>query len=401
MQLQALKKKAISYFGKGDIDACLELLAQYLNPSGKVFGELIQLSARYKRTSADDYRGVVSRANASLEYNRISQGLLALVNQLEQNDLGNGGNLEDPLEQIARDLRVEIPLTPLYLVNCDRRQPVRAFWQAFNDSMEQGQRFRFYFLPCCPSQQPESFAERIVHELLELELDSEFNAMDFRRRPGADERLLIEPLPVGLNLEGCKKAFKKYFAERFSLANSATSFEDYLRTGLPSLPWQYVAAAFKITDDEWNDTIMRPYLQWLMSTLRDTGPNVPNFLLFFIVTIKNAHRGDRQLGEAAREAQEGINALVAARSEVSGIATTPAPKDAISIQPLPPVPDVDLENWLEKLGNVSMAEKQEVIQSLVALLKDDEATLYQERQEFNMERIEGFQEKVYQAHKNK
>lgn len=401
MTLIELKENAAALIAKSNFEEAFKLLFGSLDAGRSLFQNLIQQSGRHSRTLQDDLGGVISRENANLEYNQIRQALLHLVNQLEEKDLGSGGSREDPLAIVAKDLPVDFPLTPLYLVNCDRRDPLRLFWSVFNDSVEQSRRFQFYFLPCCPSQQPEGFAERIVNELLENELDGEYGAMDYRRRPASgEERLLIEPLPLGNNLEGSKKKFKKYFADRFGLANSDLAFEEYLRTGLPALPWEYVVTAFKIIDEDWDDARLRPYLEWLMATFSATGPDIPNFLFFFIVTIKHAHR-EGHAAAAAQEAMAGVKALVAARGKDRQEGQAAAPGDATLIEPLPPVAATDLEKWMDRLGDVREDQKQGVIKILASRLKGDEASWYSDRKEFNMERIEDFQEKVYQAHKNK
>ena len=389
MTLRELKKEAQALIGKSDFAAVFDLLSRQLNPECDVFSELVQQSSRYNRVLNDDHTGVVSRENALLEYNQISKALLHLLERLREQDLGQGGVLEDPLDAMVRQLTVEVPVTPLYRVNCDRRKPLRSFWQAFDEKIGQKFRFQFYFLPCDPAQQPEGFADRIVHELLEKELQDETGTLDFPRKAQREERLHVEPLPLGRNAESSKQAFKKYFSGRFGLDKSATPFEDYLRSGLPALPWKYVVTAFKMTDEEWDDSVLGPYLQWMMATFSQTGPDVPTFLFFFVVSVKNAHRGER-LGEAAREAMDGIRSLVEGRTR----------GDATLIEPLPPVPATDLETWMEKLGDNSTDQKEEVVQALAARLKGEEEAHYRQCREFNMERIEDFQERVYHAHKH-
>lgn len=399
MTLRELKTNVQAHIGKSDLGAVFDLLSGQLDPSGAPFQDLIQLSSRYHRTLNDDHNGVTAREAANLEYSRIAQALLHLVGGLAEKDLGQGGALTDPLDEAARQLRVDHPVTPLYLVNCDRRKPVRSFWQAFDGKLEQKLRFQFYFLPCDAAQQPEGFAERIVHELLEKELDGASGTLDYRRRAQQEERLRVELLPLDRNPEKSKQAFKKYFAERFALANSEVAFEDYLRTGLPKLPWTYVVTAFKVTEDQWDDDILKPYLEWMMATFSGTGPDVPTFLFFFVVTVKYAHRGER-LGEAAREALDGLRALVEARAQ-SAAAAGQSQSDATLIPPLPPVDTDDLEHWMERLGDNSTDQKDNVIRLIAERLKGEEEAVYRQGRQFNMERIEDFQERVYHAHKHK
>jgi hypothetical protein len=97
----------------------------------------------------------------------------------------------------------------------------------------------------------------------------------------------------------------------------------------------------------------------------------------------------------------GIKALVATRGREGEEGTAPAAQDAALIEPLPPVAASDLETWMDRLGDIREDQKQRVIEMLVSRLRGDEASWYADRQEFNMERIEDFQEKVYHAHKHK
>ena len=387
MTLRELKESANTLIGKSDFEGVFELLSKRLDPMRPAFIDLIQLSSRYNRVFKDDMNGVVSRENAGLEYNQILQALVQLVRKLVEDDLGAGGDLDDPLDIEARKLQVEIPITPLLLVNCNRRKPIRFFWRAFSLYLERERRFQFYFLPSCPSQEPEGFAERTIQELLEKELDKATQSFDFRCR--ADERLMVETLPIGLNLSGSQKAFKTYFAERFGLANSGATFEEYLRTGLPKLPWQYVATTFKITASDWDDELLPAYISWIMDTFANTGPDIPAFIFFFVITVKNAHREDTLRGDL-RDALKSVRQLAEAR-----------PEEATLIEPLPPVPADDLEEWLDKLGDVSTDQKRTIIDLIAARLKDEEEAWFRQTREFNMERIEDFQKKVYHNHKHK
>jgi len=389
MTLRELKESANALIGKSNFEGVFDLLSKRLDSARRVFNDLIQLSSRYNRVFKDDMNAVVLREQANLEYNQIAQALAQLVRQFVEEDLGRGGDLEDPLDAEARRLSVSIHVTPLFLVNCDRRKPIRTFWRAFSAYTAQKRHFHFYFLPSCPSQEPESFAERTIQELLEKELDKATETFDFPRRDEADERLRVEPLPIGLNLTGSQKNFKTYFAKRVGLKNFDTTFEDYLRTGLPKLPWQYMATAFKITASEWDEEFLPLYIEWIMDTFNQTGPNIPTFIFFFVVAVKNAHREDTLRGDYL-DAIRSVRALVEARTD-----------DATLIEPLPPVSADDLEEWLEKLGDVSTDQKQTIIDLIAARLKGEEAIWFRQTREFNMERIEDFQKKVYHNHKHK
>lgn len=387
MTLSELKNKCLSLIAKNDFEEVLDFLCKNLNPERKAFSTLLSLSSRYNRVLEDEMTGVISFDNATLEKNKVAAGLVKLINDLKSEDLGQGGSLTDPLDELAAQLPVDFPLTPLFLVNCDRRDPVRTFWKQFKDYQEHNRRFQFYFLPSCPTQEPDGFAERTVYELLEKIADNERQAIDFQEN--ADNRLIIEPLPFSdSGAEASIKEFRKYFAQRFGLANSEEDFYHYVQTGLPKLAFNYVATAFKVTADEWDQENMGPYFEWLISTFRDTGPNIPTFLFYIVVIVKNAHAPEK-LRRDVREALDGAQEIVKSH-----------PEQATCIEPLPPVHADYLEDWIEKLGNAGSGLKNRIKEEIAGRLDEEELQHYRKTEELNMEPIADFQRRVYNHHKN-
>jgi hypothetical protein len=388
--LSELKKEALKLIGENHIKEAFELLSGALNPDNQPFKDLILHSFKYRQTSQSELKDVISREEVIREKGKVVVALLELINQLKETDLGSGGSLNDPLEDAARKLPVDKILTPLYRVNCDRKKPNRDFWRSFDSGLDQQQHFQFYFLTSCPSQQPEGFIERTVQEILEKDLEGEAGAIDFRRNPGKDNLLLIEDFPASRRLETSKNAFKKYFTERFHLADA--NFDDYIRTGLPKLPFKYVATAFRIISEDWDEEITPEYITWMMDVFSQTGPNIPTFLFFFIIKVKNAHLGSHMRGSD----KEVLKNILTFKESLQN------KQDATFIEPLTPVPAEDLETWLERLGaDITNQQKRDIINLLAGRLRDEEKAAYDSRREINMEHIEDFQKLVYTFHKNK
>lgn len=386
MTLFELKDQCNALLGKSDFEGVFNLLGKWLNPARDVFNKkVVLLKGGHSRTLEDEMLGLITYDEAQVKYTRLTASLRQLVADLEHDDLGNGGALVDQLDKIVADLPVDKALTPMYLVNCDRRKPTRIFWSAFDQFQEDNRHFQYYFILACPTQEPEGFSERAVYEVLEKELQDDKQSIHFRQRAG--ERVLVDQLPLGHNLITSQKAFKKYFSERFELAHSETAFEEYLATGLPKLPWQYVATVFKITASDWDEALIGPYLHWLMDTFSHTGPNIPTFLFFFVITAKNAHK-EAALSRDNRETVEDLRRFAAANDN-----------QVVLIEPLPPVHVDDLEDWLENLGDVSDITKRRIIDLLADRLDAEERSQYLSEQSFNMERIEELQEKIYRYHK--
>lgn len=280
-----------------------------------------------------------------------------------------------------RGLRVDIPLMPLYLVNCDRRQFLRFFRRCFGRWQEAPCRFHFYYILACPTQEPEGFAERLVYELADQYADSHLHSVNYRICDG-DGRVRIEPLPLGLTASDAKEGFRKYFAERFSLGSA--SFEEYLRTGLPRLRWEFVATALSVTAGDWHPEVVEDYLQWLMDAFSEAEGQTPTFLFFFVIWLKNAHLPEK-IRNAGREALESVQQLVERNAARAAL-----------ISPLPPVPADDLEEWLEKLGGADQVQKDNIINAIAAGLQGDELARFQSPEKLlDMERIENLQERVW------
>lgn len=379
MTLAELRKKGLELLSGSDLPGVFSLLARRLKPGSEFFKTLIILNSRHKALFDKEMRGVISHDDATLEHNKIIHSLTEILNGLKLEDMGDGGSLDDPLDELARELPVDIPLSPMHLVNCDRRTPFRNFRRTFGEYLEHNQHFQFYFLPSCPTQEPEGFSERTVYYLLERELENEKQAIDYKEMAGG--RLLIEPLPKD------SKKFREYFAQRFKLENSDQSFENFLQTGLPKLHWKYVATAFKVTADKWEPDLMEPYFHWLIDTFHDTRPDIPVFLFFIVVIVKNAHQ-EEKVRRDDREALDSVRAIVEAY-----------PGQATLIEPLLPVHSVDLEYWIDDLGNANTTLKDRIKEQIANQLNEEELAHYRASSEFNMERIAGFQEKVYNQHR--
>ena len=162
--------------------------------------------------------------------------------------------LSDKIER----LDIDTEIGEIHLVNCNREKVRNRFWDAFDEFLDQENPFQFYYLLACPSQQPTSFGERMIYELIDEELDGELSAISYVNRTDSS-RVRIEDLPIGRNLRNSQKDFKKYFTRRFGID---TSFEDYLQTGLPKLEkkYEYIVTVFDINASKWNNELMQEYM---------------------------------------------------------------------------------------------------------------------------------------------
>lgn len=284
------------------------------------------------------------------------------------------------LEEKIKSITIDAEIGEIHLVNCNREKVRDRFWNKFDENLDRQNPFQFYFLVACPSQQPDSFSERMIYELIDEELDGEFSAINYRNRPDSN-RVKIDDLPLGRNLRNCQKDFKKYFTKRFGME---APFEDYLQTGLPKLDqqYEYVVTVFDLNASKWNTELMKEYLQWIIDSFSKASKDVPQFLFFFAFFVKNAH-GENLSGKEL-EALEGIQAIVNQNSEKCSLLTQ-----------LLPVPTDLLEDWIRDLGEGNQSKIEDVIKSIVMGLPEEKQQRFRDTQILDMTDIERFQAIVY------
>ncbi|MCO6474975.1 MAG: hypothetical protein J5I94_00070 [Phaeodactylibacter sp.] len=265
----------------------------------------------------------------------------------------------------------------LHLVNVDRKDMRGKFWDAFDEKEEKKQEFQYYFISACPSQMPPSFAERMVYELLLEELDGDSDALHIITHEDTG-RLRIQDLPVGRNTRKCQQRFKEYVQERFRFADTQ-SFDTFIETGVPKLPYDYVAVAFEIHERNWED-FLPEYLQWMIDTFRCPHHDVPVFLFFFVVYIEKQHEG--RLMPAQKALLDALQGL-SQRNETT------------LLTPLLPVEEGDLRAWLMDLGERNPNKVQEVMDVFLSGLREEDQRLYQDKKLLNMKDIEELQAAVY------
>lgn len=364
-----------------------EDISTQLNPERAVFDQIILLNSRFLSTYGEVMGGRMPTQEAEIEYNKIRLALLELFTQLKADDLGSGGSLEDPLDELIRRLAIRQPLTPLQIVNCDRKKVQRSFLRSFRNWDEQRSSCQFYFALGCPTQEPEGFAERMVFEIMEARLKDHSDSINYPRRVDG-ERLLIPALPLGIDLNDCQDNFCRYVAERFHLSPT-TSFQDFLENQLPDRKEHYIALPFSILAGDWDPDVMEEYLPWIMDSFSKTEAQGPTSIFIFIIKLKNAHRPEKIRYE--REVKESIEEIIEKYQEKVGF-----------LYPFPEVPLYYLEEWFERIAEVRQDQITEILDLMKKRLSDTELALFEtEDQLLNMERIEYLQERIWNIHRNK
>ncbi len=289
------------------------------------------------------------------------------------------------LEQRIRELTIDVGTNvgELFLVNVDRLPPRNIFWDAFDENLERKNPFQFYFVLACPTQQPNSFAERMIYELVIEELEEEMDAINYVRQQES-RRVKVEDLPLGRNLRNSQREFKKYFARRFGLTDSETMFEDYIKTGLPKLEYQYVATVFDLNASKWDESFMNDYLQWIVDTFSNTHDAVPTFLFFFAIFLRDAHVNPLPPGE--KKIVDSIQGVINRNEQKCSL-----------INQLTPVETGLVADWIRDLGEQNESKIEDLVKLIIAGLPEDKKAKFEKSNLLDMSDIERFQEIIYKV----
>lgn len=294
-------------------------------------------------------------------------------------------NLQTPQGQVEigkkiENLRLQGPMGNYQLVNINREKSKDNWWNAYDEKVSKNDFFQFYFLAACPTQMPPSFAERMIYELINEELEDSPDAIHFETIPNTG-RVAIRELPMKRNLHKTKEEFKKYFCQRFDFQDADFDFQKFIKEGIPRLNYQYVASVFKISSLKWKDFIAE-FFEWIVETFRDEYEDLPTFLFFFVVSVENAH-----LPNSLAEKEKKII------SELKRITAENA--NSTFFNPLNPVNVDDIKLWFSELGEENPDKVTDIVNSVVQGLEPTKQNQYEKKELVDMSTIEVLQELVF------
>lgn len=264
-------------------------------------------------------------------------------------------------------------------VNCDRREHLSEFWQAYERLIDL-QRYQVYLLTACDTQMPQLLAERLLYELMHEELDDDQAAVFYR---SDDEgRLLIDDLPLKRNLRKSQQAFESYIARQFDLKGSR-DLVSFLAGEVINYEYNYIVLAFSDRGSQWKSCDFIPdYYRWIIQQFQQIARGGPQFLLLFSHFAREIHLP----GGLGSQNQRLVSDFDQLEQE-----------EAIArhINRLPPVPADDLFDWLRSVGIARNTDMQTVIDLLVRGLSPEERKRYDHTKVLDMDEIDPLQDIVY------
>lgn len=368
MPTENLKDQLKRFIGEDNMEGVFAALRSCFPSESMENKAVIIQTSQFKRIQDETLMGLMTDETFNVEKNRIRTILLTLIDRLPEVDFEND---LDFLEM--SDIGV------ISLVNCDRISPFNTFKSFFKK--HQKLPFQFYFIIGCPHQEPDSFAERLIYEVIEDVLVGEESAIDFMRGKeliqGIEvERVDIPLLPMGMDAEKSQLKFKKEFGKRLARFNMTdVSLEDFVSAKAAQLPYNYFTFIYQIEADDWDDTTAT-YLQWIIETFRKNNVHQPTFLFYFVINMENAHV------QLRTEVMEEVQKIL-----------TPNDDACTVIDQLMPVQPDDISRWIRSYGERSQAKIDAVVKkfsnslALQGKMKDGST--------IDMTDMEQFQEKIY------
>jgi len=376
------KDNIVSLISKGKLEEAIALWLQSPGVDDALRSDLLLYSARLAEIANARNQGRIDFKEEMLQRSAVAAAMLDSLNKWQP-----GGD-SDRLEQAIRALGIspDTDISAVHLVNCDRAGQATIFRRAFN--LRQGKNdFQFYFICGCPTEMPSSFAKRLIYEIIRDRLDDRLDAISYPFQEDADP-IKVENLPIASDLHGSRQSLKKYVARRFHFSDTQ-SFEAFIETGVPKLPFDYVTAVFEISEKKWDNDEgeIRQYLEWMIETFRCPNKGVPTFLFFIVVK----GLGFWENPEGKTDRQKNILA------QLNGISQK-YPEQATVLADFPPVDEQDFDDWVAEIDGIrNPNQSRTVTRALAATFESgsEEDLLYRKDKKFHVKDMEPVQRRIY------
>jgi len=341
----------------------------------------------------ESLRPLLDRQARQIRVARWNDDLLPLVNDILQVVGGKQQHQQqhssyNALDRAIRALGIDADngIDSVHLVNCDRTGQATTFRRVFN-SRDGKSDFQFYFLCGCPSEMPASFGKRLIYDIIYDKLDGRHDAISYPFQEDAD-RIKIENLPLGADLLTSRKRLKEYVARRFHFSDNQ-SFEAFIETGVPKLPYDYVTAVFEISEKKWDNDEgeIREYFEWMIETFQCPNKGVPTFLFFIVVKSPGLYDDPAKQTARQKNILAGLNNIC-----------QKYPDQATVLANLPPLDQQDFDDWVSDLDGIRNPNNSRAVTRALADTFEagsEEEALFRAQQKFHVKDIEPVQRRIY------
>ncbi|MCC7466445.1 MAG: hypothetical protein IT261_09260 [Saprospiraceae bacterium] len=376
------KEAITSLIAEGKLEEAVALWRTLISREDSIQTDLVGYSARLEGIASARNQGRISFNEEMLQRSAVASGMLDTLKKWRSG--GGFDQLEDAIQQLGID--ADNDMAAIHLVNCDRVGQAKTFRRVFNQRDGKSD-FQFYFICACPNEMPSSFGKRLIYAIINDRLNGKQDAISYPFQEETDT-IKIENLPIADDVPGSRERLKKYVAQRFHFSDTQ-SFETFIETGVPRLPYDYVTSVFEISEKIWegDEGEISQYFEWMLETFRCPNKGVPTFLFFIVV--KSPGLWENPEGKTSRQ-KTILNEL--------GTLCEKYPEQATLMSNFPPIDQQDFDDWVADIDGIRNPNHSRAVTSaLAATFKpgSPEDKLYQQEQKFHLKDIEPLQKRIF------
>jgi hypothetical protein len=365
MNLKELNRSVSASIAEDKIVKAINTLQeQLIDTARELQDRCIHLKGRLKSLQKQVDGGFTDHASEAREMAKITRALQNLLEEIEPADLKVNASDQGTLLMSQLQKMGLKSLPKAALVDCDRTVPMQDFRVAFRQNRQLPS--QFYFITGCPTQKPESLAERIIYDLIDDFLEGETDSIHYEpesfvldERSGWEiSRVKIAELPFSIYSTPAENElrFRKYFGALLKVFPSPEmKLEEMVANAATRLSYRLFTMIFKIDVEEnsWTPELMI-YLQWLIQAFKGNPGTPPTFKFLFVVSTPGMHRNPDP------EVMAGLNELIRNHNTVGY-------QPCIHIQHLHPATEADLRRWFtRRTKNFYLEEIDEIINDYAA-----------------------------------
>jgi len=383
MTLKQLKILVTDLLEEGELKKALVLLEHELaENASQERNSCVQLKARLKNYQKEEDAGIITFSTTHTGFSQIVKAIQNLLGDLKPEHLHNQ-NAEQQSRIQALLEEMGFPALPLAgVVDCDRTKPINVYRSAFGQNRDLSS--QFYFITGCPTQKPDSLAERIIYELRDKHYQGVADTIFYeteQRELGKGSawyvtRMKAVPLPfLHYNrLTENQAAFIQYLSQTLPGAVPADVPLEVLLEQKENRPaFRMITLVFTIDIDEYDGwpATLTAYLDWLITVFKRNSATAPVFKFLFVIQSNGIHTKDHP------EVKEGIDTLKTNHN-------IPDQQFCTRIEQLLPAESPDLKRWFsQRTNNLYPLQIEEMVEN------------YTKKYSFDMNNIETFLLDIY------
>jgi hypothetical protein len=288
--LEQYRKHLLHLLNQGHVTAVFDTLRQDLQPQTSAFDQVFQWVVQWHLAQKNLAQKNISTTVFQEKTSAIQTEMQLFLEELNQEALQV--NISFTLDRLLQDFKPD-QMGRLDLVNCGQNAAFQQFQHTFYQN--QHSKARFFFISSASKHQPKQFIERLVFSLLDPpDQEAPTPILMYERRIGligdtAIERVQVNPLPQGPNLDASQIKFKRYLSDRrtFEVGGPLPLQHQLGRQAISEA--HYDILVFELQEDAWQGHTTE-FFEWLIPFWNTEAQNNAQTLFFCIVPEADAQK---------------------------------------------------------------------------------------------------------------